>query len=225
MQDLAKLSELAAVEIDALIAEGISPTAAEIVELSALGWNSESPQMRLALSRGVPVHVGGVTLWPLTIEASDWFDRVGCRIGDGRKALAYAAGHCYADGSPFDCSGVGAVARVFAWWSRLKCTRQAIAEALAQIVAQDEGYEMPPRPGNAGMTLGEVSCHLAARCGGDVDFWERRCSAQYAFDALKTAVAQADATGESVGSDPKIQATRALGWAVEKIRSRHHGRG
>jgi len=227
MQDLAKLSELAAIEIDTLLAEGITPTPAEIVELSALGWNSEDPQMRLALSRGIPSCAGDVTFWPLTIEAAEWFDRVGCHILSGRAALAYASAHCYADGRPFDCSGAMATARVMAWWVTLGLRRATVDEALDQIVQQDETYALPPRPNGRKrktMSAGEISCTLAATCGGSVEFWESRCASSYAFEALRTAIAQASESG-SMEDDAKIKATQALGWAVEKIRNRHHGRG
>ena len=65
MQDLAKLSGLAEAEIESLRADGIDLTPAEIIEINALSWAIESPESRRLLSRGAPVSVGGVYLWPL----------------------------------------------------------------------------------------------------------------------------------------------------------------
>ena len=76
-----RLNDLAAREIAALESEGIRLTAAEVVKLNALGWAIETPCARRELSRGVPVMLcEGVYLWPLTIQAADWFDRVGERL-------------------------------------------------------------------------------------------------------------------------------------------------
>jgi hypothetical protein len=77
MTDHAQLNSLAEAEIAALRADGIQPTDAEIVKLNALGWAVETPHFRRTLARGCPVQVGGSTLWPLTIRAADWVDRVG----------------------------------------------------------------------------------------------------------------------------------------------------
>jgi len=66
-----RLASLAEAEIDGLAAEGITPTAAEIVHINALAHLVESPSSRVALARGRPVFVGGAYLWPITLYASD----------------------------------------------------------------------------------------------------------------------------------------------------------
>lgn len=221
MDDAAKLNHLAEAEIELLRAKGIEPTAAEIVELNALGWRVQTPETRRELARGVPVEVGGVYLWPMSLYAQDWFNRVGCRLrGETAKsfALAYAMAHGRDDGEPLAISGKRARKAVMKWGKKLKCTRGELAVALEQILTQEEEYEPPPEPSEGkGITVGEFSAFLAAACGGDPDFWERRCSMGYTHAVLDAITKQNSAKDKATAGDPRIKAERALGWAAEKI--------
>ena len=220
MQDLAKLSELAEAEIESLRAEGIDLTPAEIIEINALGWAVESPETRRLLARGVPVAVGGVYLWPMSLYAQDWFNRVGCKL-DGNKqqayALAYAMAHGRNDGEPLAIDGRIANKTVKSWSKSLKCTFGELNVAISQIIQQDEDYEQPPEE-SGGMSMGDFSAFLASACGGDPDFWERRCATGYTHAVLDCLVRQNSADGHKTMSDPRIKANRALGWCAEKIK-------
>jgi len=220
MQDLAKLSELAEAEIESLRADGIDLTPAEIVEINALGWAVESPETRRLLARGAPVAIGGVYLWPMSLYAQDWFDRVGCQL-DGNKqqtyALAYAMAHGRDAGEPLAMEGREAEKTVKQWGKSLKCTFGELNVAISQVLAQDEDAEQPPSE-TGGMTMGDFSAFLAAACGGDPDFWERRCASGYTHAVLDTLVRQNSADGKKTMADPRLKAERAIGWAVEKIK-------
>jgi len=220
MQDLAKLSELAEAEIETLRADGIDLTPAEIVEINALGWAVESPETRRLLARGAPVAIGGVYLWPMSLYAQDWFDRVGCQL-DGNKqqtyALAYAMAHGRDAGEPLAMEGREAEKTVKQWGKSLKCTFGELNVAISQVLAQDEDAEQPPSE-TGGMTMGDFSAFLAAACGGDPDFWERRCASGYTHAVLDTLVRQNSADGKKTMADPRLKAERAIGWAVEKIK-------
>jgi hypothetical protein len=220
MQDLAKLSDLAQAEIDNLRADGIDLTPAEIVELNALGWAIESPETRRLLSRGAPVEVGGVFLWPMSIYAQEWFDRVGCHLSSNTRqayALAYAMAHGRDEGEPLAMDGRAAERTVSRWAKSLKCTFGELNVAISQVLQQDEDHEQPPSE-TGGMTIGDFSAFMAASCGGDPDFWERRCATGYAYAVLDTIVRQNSAEGKKTLADPRIKAERAMGWAIEKIR-------
>lgn len=220
MQDLAKLSDLAAAEIESLRANGITLEPAEIVELNALGWAVESPETRRLLARGVPVAVGGAYLWPLSLYAQEWYQRVGCQLaGEIRQvyALAYAMAHGRDSGDPLAFEGRAAAAAVTRWARRLRCTYRELMVAVSQVLAQDEEPEQPPSE-TGGMAIGDFSAFLAASCGGDPDFWERRCAAGYAFAVLDAMVRQNSAENRPTMADPRIKAERALGWAIEKIK-------
>lgn len=240
MQDLAKLSELAEAEIETLRADGIDLTPAEIIELNALGHAVESPETRRLLARGAPVEVGGVFLWPMSLYAQEWFNRVGCHL-TGNTRQAYALGYAMAHGrnddeppktlwdllkllwkgktthEPLAIEGREAEKVVSRWANSLKCTFGELSVAISQILQQDEDAEQPPEE-TGGMTMGDFSAFLAAACGGDPDFWERRCAAGYTHAVLDCVVRQNSADGKKTMADPRIKAERALGWFCEKIK-------
>ena len=223
MQDLAKLSELAEAEIETLRADGINLTPAEIVEINALGHAVESPETRRLLARGAPVAVGGVYLWPMSLYAQDWFDRVGCYL-DGNKqqtyALAYAMAHGRDEGEPLAMEGRMAEKTVARWGKSLKCPLRELNVSISQILQQDEDAEQPPDEDAGGMSMGDFSAFLASACGGDPDFWERRCASGYTHAVLDAIVRQNSAEGHKTMADPRIKAERALGWAIEKIKKK-----
>jgi len=221
MQDLAKLNDLAQAEIDKLRADGINDlTPAEIVELNALGWAVESPESRRLLARGAPVEIAGVYLWPMSLYAQEWFERVGCHLGGNTlqaQALAYAMAHGRDTGDPLAMDGRAAEKTVSRWAKSLKCTFGELNVAISQILQQDEEAEQPPSK-TGGMAMGDFSAFLAASCGGDPEFWERRCAAGYTYAVLDCMARQNSAEGKPTASDPRIKAEKAIGWAIEKIR-------
>ena len=226
MHDYAKLSDQARYEIEDLQAAGITPTPDEIVELSAIGWQVETPQTRIYLSRGLPVKCGSVTLWPMTLQASDWYSRVGCKLeGLERHALGYAMAHCYDTAQRYHEDTEDAETAVNVWAMGIDATDAALTEAISQVLQQSEQPEMPPNPNEkkGSMTAGELSANLAALCGGDPAFWEARCASDYAIDVMTAVMSQRNESGKPLPTDPRIQAVRALGWAVEKIKQRHEG--
>ena len=220
MQDLAKLSELAEAEIESLRADGIDLTPAEIIEINALGWAVESPETRRLLARGAPVACGGVYLWPMSLYAQDWFNRVGCKLAGNKQqtfALAYAMAHGRDDGEPLAIDGRIAEKTVKQWSKSLKCTFGELNVAISQVLQQEEDAEQPPEE-TGGMTMGDFSAFLASACGGDPDFWERRCANGYSHAVLDCIVRQNSADGHKTMADPRIKANRALGWCTLKIK-------
>ena len=229
-----RLNDLAAREIDALEAAGIRLTAAEVVKLNALGWAIETPCARRELSRGVPVMLcEGVYLWPLTIQAADWFDRVGERLRPSRAdvlrhpilsadlpmlALAYAMSNCYAEGNALAVEGVEASRAVMAWASALKCTCDAFRDCIRAVIVQQDAPDLPSDDESPRMKSGEFSVYLASKAGGTPEFWERGCSVGYAVAVLMRILKQAAADGAPLANDPKIMATRAFGIEAARIR-------
>lgn len=225
MDDRATLSELAAAELDALRADGITVTDDDVVHVNALAWAVETPESRRLLSRGVPVEVGGCVLWPLTLAGADWYDRVGCALPGNLSfyALGYAQAYGRSDGPELDCEGREAERRVKAWRKALRCTKAELDTAMTQLMDQERGPDMPEVPTGKPVTPGDFSAHLAAACGGTPDFWERRCSFGYAVAVLTAIAAQNQADGRPNANDPRIMAECALGLAIERIRERHNG--
>lgn len=234
-----RLNDLAAREIAALEAEGIRLTAAEVVKLNALGWAVETPCARRELSRGVPVMLcEGVYLWPLTIQAADWFDRVGERLRANKLmairhpvlsadlpmlALSYAMAHCYAAGNALEIDGSEASSAVLSWASKLKCTADAFRDAVQSVIAQQDGPTINAESETPSIKPGEFSVYLAARAGGTPEYWERACSVGYAVAVFMDILKQAAADGAPLPNDPKLLATRAFGIEAARIRESRKG--
>lgn len=213
------LSSLAAAEIDTLEAEGIRLTAHEVIHIAALCERLETPGLRRALARGVPVPIGGVHLWPLTLYAADWWQRIGDKLRTKRQrflALAYAMANGRKDLPETISEAARAVRR---WVRKLKCREAELKEAVTQIQAQDA--ELDTEDGGEPATFGDISLMLTAMTGTRPEVWERQCGIPYVLDMLNTIVAHNNADGSSSVHDPRIRAERAIGLCVERIRKRH----
>lgn len=224
MHATARLSNYAEATINDLQADGITLTPVEIVTINALCWEVESPESRRMLSRGIPVEVGGATLWPMTLLAGDWNNRVGLSMRPKwmtTLALGYAMAHGYSDGPELDREGIKAAVAVGVWYVRLRCRTSTFILAIADILEQEAEHEQPPSPDEDTLEVGEFSASLAVATGISAEFWERRCSQGYAFASLNAIAKQNHADDKPMDSDPKLRAERALGWYELKIRRRH----
>jgi len=210
-----QLSDLARAELEALAAEGIVPSWDDVAELNALGWQVETPETRRELARGSPVPVGGVTLRPLTLAGWAWFERVGEQCRDQNAALAYAMAH----GSDAALDDMTA-ANVREWRRKIRATERELVLAVAEVIDQDRGPELPTRKDSPG--LADLSAVIVAAVGGDPATWERQVRIGYVGEVM-AAVARSQGTcdGKPDPNDPRIQAQAAIIWAVKKIRQRH----
>lgn len=217
------LSDCAAQELEKLAAEGIHPTPAEIVKLNALGHEILTPRMRKHLSRGCPVYLSGIALWPLTMAAEDWYQREGIGMSGALSdvALAYAMANAYDESGKLNIFGEIAVAAVQAWRKSLRCTLAELRESVAQVLTQDARPIVPQNVDDAPLSVGEFSLILSAKTGTTPEFWERRCSTNYARDMLITIFMQERASGNPHPLDPSVQAEVIFGKYVEEIRKAH----
>lgn len=223
MRDECKLSDLARAEIETLQADGVALTPENIVRINALSWEVESPQSRALLSRGVPVFIGEVMLWPLTIHAADWFQR-SCNQGDVQwqtLCLAYAMTFGRSSGPELDVEGERVYKTVLKWArSAFRRVRfDEVTEAIYQVLQQDTTEDDPPSKNDGGMLPGELSALLVSAVGGSPEMWERQVSIGYVRAVLTATAQQNKADGKPCASDPRIVATRALGWEIECIRN------
>ena len=214
MREPRTLSSQAEAELDELRRIGVAVTDSDVVLINALCWEIESPENRIALSRGRPVQCGGAWLWPRTIAACQWFEDVGCNIGNGQAALAYCMAHGRAE------IETATAREVKAWHKGLKCTTSELVQACGAILAQDETDELPESPEDKRTTLGQLVTTMHLAHGGDVAMWERYVSLGYVLDMLTTAAAQAQAEGTAGGSIIKQRANLALALALDKITKR-----
>jgi hypothetical protein len=217
------------VEIDALIADGIQPTPRDIVLINALAWNVETPDHRRAMSRGTPVNVNGVSLWPLTLASHAWYRRVGCNFRggvfgcslisqDSMRLFALAYAMAFGRSRVFESGATWSA--IAAWAVSLPVRSEELVEAVSQIIEQDQEPEDPPSPNAKPMSAGALSAFLVARAGGSPEMWERYVSGSYVSTMFNAVLEQARADGDK-GHDPAyLRANRALGWYCERIRKR-----
>jgi len=224
MRESGTICDLAQAEIDALTADGITLTPAEVVRINALAWAAcGDADTRLLLARGVPVDVGGARLWPLTLCAAEWFSRVGAKMEPqelATRALAFAMAHGRSYSDCLAVSGDRAELEVRRWARRLNCTQAELVEAIALILDQDAEPDQATCDKKAErMTFAEVSAFLAVHGGGDPEMWERQCAIGYVSAFMQAVIAQNTESGKASFADPKIRAARALAVYCEEIRA------
>jgi hypothetical protein len=216
------LTSLAKCEIEALESEGIRLTAHEVVHICALAAMVETPSARMELARGRPIALGDIYLWPVTLAAADWWERVGDSFTSStmkRLSLAYAMAH---GRDTLPESPKEAKREIKAWARTLKCTAQEMVEAISQVQEQSSTVDTGDAgPESERATAGDVSMMLTAMTGTSPEVWEYQCSISYALETLRTLAAQNAAEGESMRYDKRLIADKALGLCVHRIRKRH----
>ncbi len=230
MQDMAQLSGHAKARIDQLESQGYTLTAEETVRINALSWGVASPGTRMSLSRGIPVFVSGIPLWPLTFEARDWHERIGARLPTYRLqqlALAWAAAHCYDGREAYTTVGPDTAKRVVRNWSKqLRCRRATLTEALSQIIQQDEEEYVPPHPGSdkGGMSPGDMALMLSAMTGRPAREYEQEMSASAAIRMSHYALIMQDrADKKSTAHGAEADALRALEYYIIQLKEKRNG--
>lgn len=223
MKESGTICDMAQSEIDALTADGIVLTPAEIVKINALAWAATDPETRMYLSRGVPVSVGGAKLWPFTLCGSEWFQRVGLKMEPQHvitQALAFALAFGRSPGSELECDGDEAKRAVEKWAAGIRATQAELEEAVSQVLMQDgENSETFIDPDAEAMGSGEMSAYLMAAGGGTIEMWERQCSIGYIAAYMAALARQGKEDGKPTLADPKVRGVRALGLYVEHIRA------
>jgi hypothetical protein len=220
-----RLSEYAQALFDDLARDGVTPTPEECVRLNALCHAAESPEHRMALSRGVPACAGQAVLWPLTLNAADWYSRIGQRVRGGPASitpLAYAMAHGRED---LPESVRDAERAIKAWSRSLKCRHRELVEAVSQVISQDDDMDVGESlPESDRGSMGNLSAMLAAMTHTAPEVWERHVSIPYCLAVIRAVVAQNAAEGRSSKHDPRIKFERAIMILLKRIRERHHGK-
>lgn len=202
-----------------LRANGIALTDSDVIEINALAYDvAEKGRYTERLSRGRPVHCGGVWLWPLTLLATHWYDSMGCRLCDGREALAYAMAHGTEESLLTAGNG-----DVIAWARKLKCTAAELDLAMHDVLNQTDSPDTS-RPSDENdaqkMTAGRLSAVMVARCGGSVEQWERRVSVDYLRSVLEVIAEQNNSEGGEMLDYHTRKAEDALDACICRIKGR-----
>jgi hypothetical protein len=215
----AKLSDHAAHRIEELTAEGVTVTYADAVMINAICW-----EMRgvggddCGLSRGRPVCVGNVMLWPLTVQALHALDAIDTDgMSDETQAytLAYIMAHARTAGA-FD-GGISAD-NVTLWASQLTCTAGELASGIVEVNRQSAGYETESNAGAAKTDLADLVMTLQRLFGETAEYWEREVSASY---ATRLIMEEAVARSGKSGNPKTVMLTKALGNYINEMRRRN----
>lgn len=208
-----EVSSQARYELWSLRNQGIALTDDDVCLINALCWEIENPQARRELARGFPVKVGGAVLWPRTVQAVHWFGRVGCDMPDPHAALAYSM----AFGREPDLM-LAEWPQVERWRDGLTCTSDEMILAIAEVQSQDERDALPVSKNARDNSVAELSAHMHAIHGGDIDQWERHCSFGYLCDLADMIAGQTCEGG--IEKLLKDRANLVLHAAVKAIKER-----
>lgn len=208
-----EVSSQARYELASLRSQGFVLTDDDVCLINALCWEIENPQARRELSAGFPVKVGGVVLWPRTVQAVHWFERAGCDMPDATFALAYSM----AKGREPDML-LADWQDVLRWAERLTCTRDELIVAMSEVHAQDERDPIPVKESERENSVAELSTRMHAIHGGDIEQWERHCSFGYLCDLADVIAGQTIDGG--IDKLLKDRANLALYVAVRAIKER-----
>jgi len=235
-----KLSELASAEIDELRDQGMYPTDQDIVTINALAWEIQNPTNEILSARGEPVRIPGAVLWPLTLQASDWWSDYGkwfTTLDEQTKALGFLMAHgrrvCLRSRL-----ATRSVARraVFAWGRHLPCTFAQLQIAVGSVLEQmrtsgddtNQADEEPDRTSGGEpdrTSSGELIAFLVSSTGLDAEYWERRVSVPFINEQVRVIVKQLQVDDKPSKDDPRIIAERNMGFALKEIKERLAGDG
>jgi len=218
-----RLTDLARKEIDALVADGITPDPQEVLDIQRLSLDCVKPDAALgSLARGRPVLLGSETVWPATIAAATFFEEVGPLASDERErffALVYAC-RFGRDATRIYERGKDALRNVRAWRRRLRCTNAEVVEAFERLTA-DVGPDVGDFDEQAWRDfVADLSLRASALCGGKPEEWETQCSIPAVARIVDLAYERKRATGESAKNDPHIMAVRRLGKYLLALRKK-----
>ena len=229
------LAELARAEITDLRADGIDPTADEIVWLNELAIEVESPAGRVPYHcAGEPVRMGNYTMWPFTVASAEWWARVANGKAfvtpDGsRNALAF----CLCNGRTPDVFADlltvdDAREAVNKWVMRCGATADERNAAILRCVPEIGDphvlrgkNDKPPAPDASDSMVAE----LEAGTGLSGDYWRAQIQS-HAVKCLRAVYRQA-AMGMGGGSDDSAAEYREqmhrFMLASNAIRKAHRG--
>lgn len=227
------LRELARSEIEQLAADGITPTADEIVQLNDLAADVELVGRVDPSAAGSPVRAGNCIMWPFTLASGEWFARVvKCGIfqtRDGtRNALAFAlctgrTPEAFADLiTADDCR-----AAVNKWVLRAGMTAAEREDAILRVVPEignPHTASKDGKPDTDGDGVDGLLADLVSGSGLPADYWRGQLQG-HAVKCLQAIYRQASAgAGLSPEDDGAYKRAMARFQIVsDKIRRAHRG--
>lgn len=226
-----RLSRVAAGKVRELREEhGVEPTLDEIIWLHELGRKVENPVAGEAALTDLPIKVGNVYLWPLSVSASIWLHERALPWFEHSPILAmYAMAFAMAHGRG-QATGDGpktlqdlmdrdaATAVIHAWASMITCTRAELEAAMDSVLDAGDGDEAAgdtEQPIKPGVDWLNIVNELAVRTGTDPEYWKKGTSRQACIKAYLAAVARDMLRG---GHSARLPGVRdAVGDALQRL--------
>lgn len=220
-----EIPAVAASELKNLRAKGINPSDAEIVQLATLGWKVENPETgRNPLKVPTPQRAGALELWPLSVQAMLWRERILPRLSSPMQV--YATAYALAHSAPWTRPGyfAGPVAvwtrRVSDWIQRINATQSELIDACEKILSSmAEGEETDEDIADVETGAKSLLSRLEVQTGIPGETWATKTLHELVHSlhvAAEERQEEYDATNRESG-----QNLRDLILAVEAIEKRH----
>ena len=218
------LCDLAEDEISALEAEGIQPTAQNILDIQALALDAMGDFDDGLRLHGSPVSIGGVVLWPMTIAGCIWRGEVEEKLAaddfsSRLYVLAYALAHGH-DKEALSLQGRDALKAVLRWARGLRCSLSDLSAAVNDVMADRPrvvfASDVDAESGKSAPA--EIAEMAMAIFGTDPDIWRYQLSLEEVIAIIRrhSALKKQKSTVEV----RKVEALRELAKYVDDIRKR-----
>jgi hypothetical protein len=209
------LSDLALNELQGLKDDGINPTWDQIVQINDLCRKVETPKLTQVSVTGKPERINGRTLWPLTLQAGEWYAWACDELDEANLliALSYAHEHAREPDAFAELYDVVESGKVLGQYQ--KGLNVTISELLKAVHTLNDS-DVEPVEDSKQVDREEIIAGLVAKTGIPPDYWKNRVSIDYIssqIDAIN------DMEGDGNAQKSKyIESEKALGRALMEIR-------
>lgn len=215
------LCDLAEDELNALEADGIRPTAQDILAIQALALEAMGDFDDGARLHGAPVIISGVVLWPPTIAGCIWREEVEAKLdADDFYSRLYVLAYSLAfgrDKAALDVFGRDALKAVLRWARKLRCGVPDLVAAVNDVMSDRPRVSTPGGEADAAAPS-ELAEIAIATFGGNPDVWRYQLGIGEVISILRRHQALKK-HGDTV-ERRKTSALRDLAIYVDGIRKR-----
>ena len=214
-----QICDLAEDVFDKLLDEGLTLSPQEVLDIQRLSLEASgvTTEERIRMSRGEPVLVGGVYLWPLTFAALEWEEAVEPLLRrESMRTLAMAAAMAYGhDRAKMATRGEDAVRIVREFRKGLAATHPEVTEAIRLVTGEIPfGEPDEERSGNIVLTAASLT-------GIDPDKLEHDMSIRYLSALVAEAFENNMSSEGGAAPNPQVLAAKELDKYVNELRRRH----
>ena len=211
------LNDLAEVELTSLQNDGINPTWEQVCQINHLCQKVESPSIRAVSATGQPYNLNGRVLWPLTVQAAEWFQWISEEVSDESLLLA---GLLLAHERGRDEGAFDSLYDIPAAHKSMTEYKQGMAATLMECMVAINALKADSPEGDGSkedLNTSELIAFLVAETGIEPDVWKCRVSLAYIVDQI--AAINLSKHGSDAVKTSYINAEKSLGVALMEIRN------